>query len=94
VTRTTLRLRRDHPELFTGYRPLPAPDHLVAFTRADDHLAVIVTRLTTPAPPDGPPIDLPPGPWHDLLSDTPHPGGPTTPADLLATEPHALLVRT
>jgi (1->4)-alpha-D-glucan 1-alpha-D-glucosylmutase len=93
VTRTTLGLRRDHPELFTGYRPLAAPDHLVAFTRSNDHLAVVVTRLTTPAPPDGPPIDLPPGPWHDLLSGTPCPGGPTPPADLLATEPHALLVR-
>jgi (1->4)-alpha-D-glucan 1-alpha-D-glucosylmutase len=94
VTRTTLRLRRDHPELFTGYRPLPAPGHLVAFTRADDRLAVVVTRLTTPVPPDGPPIDLPPGPWHDLLSGADHPGGPTAPADLLAAEPHALLVRT
>jgi (1->4)-alpha-D-glucan 1-alpha-D-glucosylmutase len=94
VTRTTLRLRRDHPELFTGYRPLAAPDHLVAFTRGNDRLAVVVTRFTPPAPPDAPPIDLPPGPWHDLLSDTTHPGGPTDPADLLAAEPHALLIRT
>src|SRR5829696_4570961 len=94
VTRTTLRLRRDHPELFTGYRPLAAPDHLLAFTRAYDHLTVVVTRLTTPAPADGPLIDLPPGPWHDLLSGASHPGGPTAPADLLAAEPHALLIRT
>jgi (1->4)-alpha-D-glucan 1-alpha-D-glucosylmutase len=93
VTRTTLRLRRDHPELFTGYRPLAAPDHLVAFTRANHHLAVVVTRLTTPATPDGLPIGLPPGPWHDLLSGADHPGGPTAPEDLLAAEPHALLVR-
>jgi (1->4)-alpha-D-glucan 1-alpha-D-glucosylmutase len=92
VTRTALRLRRDRPELFTGYRPLPAPDHLVAFTRGDDQLAVVVTRLTRTAP-EGLPIDLPPGPWHDLLSGTTHPGGPTDPADLLAAEPHALLVR-
>jgi (1->4)-alpha-D-glucan 1-alpha-D-glucosylmutase len=93
VTRTTLRLRRARPELFTGYRPLAAPDHLVAFTRAGDRLAVVVTRLTTPAAPDSPPIDLPPGPWRDLLSGATHPGGPTAPADLLATEPHAILVR-
>jgi (1->4)-alpha-D-glucan 1-alpha-D-glucosylmutase len=92
VTRTTLRLRRDRPELFTGYRPLAAPDHLVAFTRSDDQLAVVVTRLVTPAAPEGLPIDLPPGPWHDLLSGATHPGGPTTPADLLPAEPHALLV--
>jgi (1->4)-alpha-D-glucan 1-alpha-D-glucosylmutase len=92
VTRTTLRLRRDHPELFSGYRPLAAPDHLVAFTRANDHLAVVVTRRS-PTAPDGPPIPLPPGPWHDLLSSTDHPGGPTPPEQLLATLPHTLLVR-
>jgi (1->4)-alpha-D-glucan 1-alpha-D-glucosylmutase len=92
LTRTALRLRRDRPELFTGYRPLPAPDHLVAFTRGHDQLVVVVTRLTRTAP-EGLPIDLPPGPWHDLLSATTHPGGPTGPADLLAAEPHALLVR-
>jgi (1->4)-alpha-D-glucan 1-alpha-D-glucosylmutase len=96
VTRTTLRLRREHPELFTGYRPLEAPDHLVAFTRGDDHLTVVATRLTTPprrpAAPAGP-VDLPSGPWHDLLSGTNHPGGPTPPDQLLATLPHALLVR-
>jgi (1->4)-alpha-D-glucan 1-alpha-D-glucosylmutase len=93
VTRTALRLRRDHPELFTGYRPLAAPGRLIAFTRGEDHLAVVVTRLT-PASPEVSPIGLPPGPWHDLLSDTTHPGGPTDPADLLAAEPHALLIRT
>ena len=92
VTRTTLRLRRDHPDLFTGYRPLDAPDHLVAFTRGNDRLAVVATRLTPPATTDrveGPAgrvggvvgaeevtgwVDLPAGPWHDLLSDTDHPG--------------------
>jgi (1->4)-alpha-D-glucan 1-alpha-D-glucosylmutase len=92
ITSTTLRLRRDHPELFTGYRPLAAPDHLVAFARAEDRLAVVVTRLTAVAPTD-PPIDLPPGPWRDLLSGATHPGGPTTAADLLPGLPHALLVR-
>jgi (1->4)-alpha-D-glucan 1-alpha-D-glucosylmutase len=93
VTRTTLRLRRDHPELFTGYRPLPAPEHLVAFTRANDHLAVVVTRIVAPTTPEVFPIDLPPGPWHDLLSGITHPGGPTAPGDLFTAEPHALLVR-
>jgi (1->4)-alpha-D-glucan 1-alpha-D-glucosylmutase len=92
VTRTALRLRRDRPELFTGYRPLDAPAHLVAFTRAGDRLAVVVTRLTAAAP-AGRPIDLPPGPWRDLLSGAAHPGGPTAPAELLAAGPHALLVR-
>jgi hypothetical protein len=38
-------------------------------------------------------VDLPVGPWHDLLSDTGHLGGPTPAAHLLATLPHALLIR-
>jgi (1->4)-alpha-D-glucan 1-alpha-D-glucosylmutase len=92
VTRTALRLRRDRPDLFTGYRPLDAPDHLVAYARGDDRLAVVVTRLTAPGSGDDP-IALPKGPWHDLLSGATHPGG-TTPSDrLLANLPHALLVR-
>jgi (1->4)-alpha-D-glucan 1-alpha-D-glucosylmutase len=123
VTRTALRLRRDRPELFTGYRPLDAPDRLVAYARGDDRLAVVVTRLTGdpaarapdaaarapdgaasvagaaarsdhPVDPSGAcPVDLPDGPWHDLLSGAAHPGGPTPAGRLLATLPHALLVR-
>jgi (1->4)-alpha-D-glucan 1-alpha-D-glucosylmutase len=99
VTRTALRLRRDHPELFTGYRPLDAPDHLVAFTRGNDRMVVVATRLgTTPSGPggradSGGSIDLPPGPWHDLLSGARHPGGPIPADQLLATLPHALLAR-
>jgi (1->4)-alpha-D-glucan 1-alpha-D-glucosylmutase len=92
VTRTTLCLRRDHPELFTGYRPLPAPGHLVAFTRGDDRLVVVVTRLTSGGEADGP-IALPPGPWRDLLTGAEPVGGPTTADRLLASLPHALLVR-
>jgi (1->4)-alpha-D-glucan 1-alpha-D-glucosylmutase len=92
VTRTALRLRRRHPELFTGYRAVQAPDPLVAFTRGRDRLAVVVTRLTTAATPPGP-ITLPPGPWHDLLAGIDHHGGPVPADHLLATLPHALLVR-
>ncbi|MEE2568125.1 malto-oligosyltrehalose synthase [Pseudarthrobacter sp. J64] len=40
VTSRALRLRRDRPELFTGYRALtatgPAAEHLVAFDRGDE----------------------------------------------------------
>jgi (1->4)-alpha-D-glucan 1-alpha-D-glucosylmutase len=101
VTRTALRLRRDHPDLFTGYRPLDAPHNLVAFTRGDDHLVVVATRFpgavrsATAAGPDGAsgPVGLPAGPWRDLLSGARHPGGPTPAGQLLATLPHALLVR-
>jgi len=104
VTRTTLRLRRDHPALFSGYRPLTAPDGLVAFTRGNDRLAVVATcligRVGPPGLADLPPgarltgsIDLPTGPWHDLLSGADHSGGPTPADQLLAELPHALLVR-
>jgi (1->4)-alpha-D-glucan 1-alpha-D-glucosylmutase len=92
VTRTTLRLRRDRPGLFTGYRALAAPEGLLAFTRGDDHLAVVVTRLTGQAGSTGL-VDLPSGSWHDLLSGADHPGGPTPAGQLLAELPHALLVR-
>jgi hypothetical protein len=33
------------------------------------------------------------GPWREPLSGVTLPGGPTAPADLLAQEPQALLVR-
>ena len=38
-------------------------------------------------------IDLPAGLWHDQISGAHHPGGPTPSDQLLATLPHALLVR-
>jgi (1->4)-alpha-D-glucan 1-alpha-D-glucosylmutase len=120
VTRTALRLRRDRPELFTGYRPLAAPDHLVAFARGGDRLAVVVSRRPAavagrgaggdhgPAghlrpldrelggqPDHGGPVELPPGPWRELLggAGATLPGGPTPARDLTAELPHALLVR-
>jgi len=93
VTRAALRLRRERPALFAGYRPLAAPGHLVAFARGDDRLVVVVTRLTgEPADRSGP-VDLPPGPWRELLSEADLPGGATPAGELLAALPHALLVR-
>ncbi len=47
VTAQALRLRRDRPELFTGYTPVaadgPAADHLVAFDRGG--VLALATRL-------------------------------------------------
>jgi len=91
VTRAALRLRRQRPELFAGYRPLAAPEQLVAFARGGDRLVVVVTRLTGRTAPGL--VDLPPGPWHDLLSEADLPGGPTPADELLAALPHTLLVR-
>jgi (1->4)-alpha-D-glucan 1-alpha-D-glucosylmutase len=93
VTRAALRLRRERPELFAGYRPVAAPDQLVAFARGGDRLVVVVTRLTGGSPDPSGRVDLPLGPWRDLLSGAEPPGGPTPHAELLAALPHALLVR-
>ncbi|NJC71712.1 malto-oligosyltrehalose synthase [Planosporangium thailandense] len=50
VTSRALRLRRQHPELFTGYRQLdaegPAASHLVAFDRASDGRGGALTVAT------------------------------------------------
>jgi (1->4)-alpha-D-glucan 1-alpha-D-glucosylmutase len=91
VTRTALRLRRRRPELFAGYRPLAAPEHLVVYLRGGDRLAVVVTCL--PRPPGAATVQLPAGPWRELLAGGAFPGGPTPVAGLLAATPHALLVR-
>ena len=92
VTRITLRLRAAHADLFTGYRPLAAPDPLVAFARGTDRLAVVVTRLGAHGREPGP-VELPGGPWRDLLSGAAYHGGPTPASELTAVHPHALLVR-
>jgi hypothetical protein len=52
---------------------------------------VVVTRLTGRGAVTGT-VDLPAGPWHDLLSGGAHPGGPTPADELLSTLPHALLL--
>ena len=97
VVRTTLRLRRDRPDLFTGYRPLtadgPAADHLVAFARAG--VVAVATRLPVALAETGwqdTVLALPPGTWTDHLT---HRGVPETVpmADLLDRYPVALLVR-
>jgi len=91
VTRAALRLRRGRPELFAGYRPLAAPDRLVAFARGGDRLAVLVSRFGGPPPAER--VDLPAGRWRDVLTGAALPGGPTPAGDLTTELPHALLVR-
>jgi len=92
VTRTALRLARARPELFAGYRPLAGPASLVAFARGEDRLAVVVARLGATAADQGQ-VELPGGPWRDLLGGSTHAGGPTAAGQLTARLPHALLVR-
>jgi hypothetical protein len=52
----------------------------------------VVTRLGAPGAVPGP-VELPQGPWRDLLGGPTHGGGPTPAGELTARLPHALLVR-
>ncbi len=96
VTCSALQLRRERPELFTSYTPVPArgeaAGHVLAYDRGG--AITVVTRLPVGLAARGgwgdTALDLPPGRWHDELT------GHTTDgrlADLLATHPVALLVR-
>ena len=99
VVSRTLRLRRDRPELFTGYRPLsaagPAADHLVAFDRggvlaAGTRLPVGLARRGGW---DGTTLTLPAGSWRNELHDSGLRSGAVDVASLLGRYPVALLVR-
>ncbi len=97
VVRTTLRLRRERPGLFTGYRPLaadgPAAGHLVAFARAG--VVAVATRLPVTLARTGwrdTVLALPPGTWTDHLTARPVPAVVPL-AGLLDRYPVALLVR-
>ncbi|UFS60939.1 malto-oligosyltrehalose synthase [Subtercola endophyticus] len=98
ITSRALRLRRDKPGQFEGYRPLvavgSAAHHVVAFDR--DEAITVVTRL---------PVGLAErGGWgettistdyervHDVITGRSYPGDGIRLADLLATYPVALLV--
>ncbi|MFT3798084.1 malto-oligosyltrehalose synthase [Microbacterium sp.] len=98
VTARTLRLRRDRPELFTGYAPVdaegPASGHVVAFDRGG--AIAVATRLPVGLAArggwDDTSLILPPGTWRDVFTGTSFEGdAPVLLADLLATHPVALL---
>lgn len=97
VVHKVLRLRREHPALFRGYRPLraegTAAEHVLAYTRSAD-LAVAVTRLPVGLEAAGgwgdTVLPLPAGVWTDVLT------GREVTGDLAALferYPVALLVR-
>ena len=102
VTLSGLRLRRYRPELFHGYRPVPAEgpaaSHAVAFARSSS-LVAVATRLPvglaerggwgdTVLPLPGAATD-----WHDIVTDTPVDGSAPALGTILARYPVALLVR-
>ena len=96
VTSTALRLRRDRPELFTSYAPVPASGsaagHVLAFDRGG--AITVATRLPVGLAAAGgwgdTRLELPAGRWHDVLTGTATDGRL---AELLAVHPVALLVR-
>ncbi|MBD3926489.1 malto-oligosyltrehalose synthase [Nocardioides cavernae] len=96
VTCTALTLRRERPELFTGYTPVTASGsaaaHAVAFDRGG--AIAVATRLPVGLAATGgwgdTALDLPEGRWHDVLTGLDTDGRLAT---LLAVHPVALLVR-
>jgi (1->4)-alpha-D-glucan 1-alpha-D-glucosylmutase len=104
VVARTLRLRRERPELFTGYRRLgaerPAAQHVVAFARGPhQELVAVATRLpiglTTAGGWRDTTLPLPggAGEWTDVLTGTPVGGAYPPLGAVLARYPVALLVR-
>jgi (1->4)-alpha-D-glucan 1-alpha-D-glucosylmutase len=104
VVARTLRLRRDRPELFSGYRRLLAEghgaSHALAFARGRRHdLVAVATRLpiglTTGGGWRDTSLPLPggDGTWTDVLTGTQVAGTAPLLADLLGRYPVALLLR-
>ncbi len=99
VTSRALRLRRDRPDLFTGYAAVasdgPATEHVFAFDRGG--VLAVVTRLPVGLTAAGgwrdTVLHLPPGEWRDELTARPQGSGHIAVADLLDAYPVALLVR-
>jgi len=100
VTSRALRLRRDHPDWFTGgYAPLaadgPAARHVLAFRRGG-HAITVATRL-----PDGlrrrggwagTALPVREGRWRDVLTGATHDGSRPLLSDIALRLPVALLV--
>lgn len=99
LTATVLRLRRDRPDLFAGYRPLPvdgpAADHLIAFDRGG--VLALATRLPVGLAASGgwrdSSLTLPPGTWGNALTGTGGFAGVVPISVLLGDHCVAVLVR-
>ncbi|MCG5469496.1 malto-oligosyltrehalose synthase [Micromonospora sp. LAH09] len=97
VVSRTLRLRRSHPELFTGYRPVPAHGpvgrHVVAFDRGG--AISVATRLPLGLARAGgwcdTALSLPVNEVTDLFTGRVYSGGETPLDEILADYPVALL---
>ncbi|OWV04831.1 malto-oligosyltrehalose synthase [Micromonospora wenchangensis] len=100
VVSRTLRLRRDHPELFDGYRPVaahgPAAAHVVAFDRGG--AVAVATRLPVGLARDGgwrdTRLSMPGNSVTDVFTGQVYSGSELLLHDLLDTYPVALLAPT
>ncbi|SCE78563.1 (1-_4)-alpha-D-glucan 1-alpha-D-glucosylmutase [Micromonospora matsumotoense] len=100
VVSRTLRLRRDHPELFDGYRPVaahgPAAGHAVAFDRGG--AIAVATRLPVRLARDGgwrgTVLSMPGNSVTDVFTGRVYSGSELLLHDLLSTYPVALLAPT
>jgi (1->4)-alpha-D-glucan 1-alpha-D-glucosylmutase len=99
VTSRTLRLRRQRPELFAGYRPVFADgrvaEHLLAFDRGG--VVALATRLPVGLSRRGgwqdTTVSLDGNSWTEVFTNTSYGGNRLAVADLLHTYPVALLVK-
>jgi len=99
VVSRTLRLRRDRPELFSRYTPLPVVGaeaaHAIAFDRGG--AVAVATRLPVGLAARGgwgdAAVMLPAGRWVDAFTGREITGGAAPLADVLSHYPVALLVR-
>ena len=97
VTREALRLRRDRPDLISGYSALiasgPAAGHFFGFDRGG--AMTLVTRLPLGLARDGgwrgTSVALPPGSYRDRLTGRTFSGGAVDADELFAVYPVALL---
>ena len=99
VTSRALRLRRDHPDWFTGgYAPVaadgPAAEHAVAFQRGD--AIMVATRLPAGLARrggwDGTVLPVPPGRWRDVLTGAAHTGSRPLLSGIALRLPVAILI--
>jgi len=98
LVRQALRARRDHPELFAGYTPVPVGggerDHVIAFDRGG--AITVATRLPVGLEASGgwgqAILVLPSGGYTDVLTGRSH-SGEVRLADLLTGYPVSLLLK-
>jgi (1->4)-alpha-D-glucan 1-alpha-D-glucosylmutase len=100
VTSRALRMRREHPDWFTGgYAPVratgPAAGHVIAFQRGG-HAITVATRLPAGLRRRGgwagTALPVPEGRWRDVLTGATHSGPRPLLSDIAGRLPVALLV--